>query len=83
MPFEETIWSGPGLLAGHDEFVAGRRSAPPPGGGATATAAGVHRGEEREVDRAEPARGGDAGAGGEVAAGGADVGVAVAAVARG
>ena len=39
-------------------------------------AAGVHRGEEREVDRAEPARGGDAGAGGEVAAGGADVAVA-------
>ena len=48
-PFEETIWSGPGVLAGHDEFVAGgdqRHHRP----AVHRHAAGVHRREQREVD---------------------------------
>ena len=47
-------------------------SAPPPGGGPRVTRAGVHRREEREVGRAQPARRGEPVAAAEVAAGRAD-----------
>ncbi len=68
---------GAGRLAGHDQLVAGgdqrdHRAA------VDRDAGDVHRGEEGDIDRAQPARRGDPGAGREVAAGRADVGLAVA-----
>ena len=76
--FEAKIWSGPGSLAGHDQLVAGGdqrddRAA------RDGDAAGAHRGEEGDVGRRAGGAARRCGRRREVAAGGADVGSAVAA----